>query len=115
MSEVHIPLGHSFTPCHVSQEAVCFHVLEADPNETAAEEKVQEELSFAERLLQQGRVAKAARMSSSKYRSTEHVSSTTNIIKQFFSGCKLVMTEKGKNMDHDTLDMVMFLKLNRSL
>ena len=86
-----------------------------DPNATDAEETTQQELSFAERTLLQGRAAKAARMSSSKYRSVDHVSSTTNILERLFSGCKLVMNEKRKHMDPDTLDMIMFLKVNRTL
>jgi len=61
------------------------------------------------------RDAKRARLSTSKYRNTEHVASTSNIVERANSSAKLNLSDLRKSMKPETLHMIMFLKHNRSL
>lgn len=73
------------------------------------------ELSYAQAALNSHRDAKRARLSTSKYRSTEHVASTSNIVERANSSAKLSLSDLRKSMKPETLHMIMFLKHNRSL
>ena len=53
---------------------------------------------------------KRRRISSSKYRSTSHVSPTTNVVERANSRAKLIMADR-----RDSMNMLMILKLNASL
>ena len=52
---------------------------------------------------------------SSKYRSTNHVASTSNIVERANSGAKLILTQQRKSMRPKTVNMIMLLKQNKSL
>ena len=67
------------------------------------------------RAQQQSEDKKRRRIEKSNYRSTEHVSATSNICERLFSAAKLIMTDLRKHMDPDTLNMVLFLKANKNL
>ena len=58
---------------------------------------------------------KLASVEKSAYRSTEHMSSTSNVCERLFSVAKLVMSHLRKNMDPDTLNMILLLKANKAL
>ena len=73
------------------------------------------QLSFFERAQKDSEDRKRARVEKSSYRSTEHVSATSNICERLFSLAKLVMTHLRKHMDPDTLNMILFLKANKQL
>ena len=73
------------------------------------------ELSYAQAALNSLRDAKRARLSTSKYRNTEHVASTSNIVERANSSAKLNLSDLRKSMKPETLHMIMFLKHNRSL
>jgi hypothetical protein len=73
------------------------------------------ELSYAQAALNSHRDAKRARLSTSKYRNTEHVASTSNIVERANSSAKLNLSDLRKSMKPETLHMIMFLKHNRSL
>jgi len=73
------------------------------------------QLSFFERAHKESQDRKRARVEKSNYRSTEHVSATSNICERLFSLAKLIMTHLRKHMDPDTLNMILFLKANKQL
>ena len=88
------------------------------PTATAAvpaTEPASPEVSFFQRAQKQGEEKKRRRIEKSIYRSTEHVSATSNICERLFSAAKLIMTDLRKNMDPDTLNMILFLKANKNL
>jgi hypothetical protein len=72
-------------------------------------------LSFFEKSQKESQSVKRSRVEKSKYRSTEHVSSTSNVCERLFSVAKLVMSDLRKQMDPDTLNMILFLKANKQL
>ena len=45
----------------------------------------------------------------------KHVSPTSNICERLFSRAKLIMSATRKNMNPDTLNMLLFLRANRHL
>ena len=51
----------------------------------------------------------------SNYRSTKHVSPTTNVVERANSQAKLIMTDSRDNLAPETLSMPMILKHNKSL
>ena len=57
---------------------------------------------------------KRARTSTSKYRCTNHVSPTTNVVERANSQSKLIMTDMRSSLHPDTLNMLMILKHNKS-
>jgi len=72
-------------------------------------------LSFFEKSQKESQSMKRSRVEKSKYRSTEHVSSTSNVCERLFSVAKLVMSDLRKHMEPDTLNMILFLKANKQL
>ncbi len=58
---------------------------------------------------------KRARIDKSKYRSTQHVTATSNISERLFSLAKLIMSYLRKHMDPDHLEWLPFLKANNNL
>jgi len=73
------------------------------------------DLSFAESLLRDGRNVKRRRLATSKYRSTEHVSATSNVCERLFSRARLIMNHLRSHMDPDSCEMLLFLKVNSEL
>ena len=89
--------------------------LKAPLQEEEEEEETKEEGSYTESILKNADGRKRLKTDTSKYRSTEHVSSTTNIVERINSQAKLIMNEKGKKMDPDCLFLLLFLKMNRHM
>ena len=58
---------------------------------------------------------KRRRISSSKYRSTSHVSPTTNVVERANSQAKLIMADRHDSMAPETLNMLLILEHNASL
>ena len=85
------------------------------PLQEEEEEETKEEGSYKESILKNADGRKRLKTDTSKYRSTEHVSSTTNIVEQIISQAKLIMNEKRKKMDPDILFLLLFLKMNRHM
>ena len=81
----------------------------------AAAEPATPDVSFFQRAQQRSEDKKRKRVEKSSYRSTEHVSATSNICERLFSAAKLIMTDLRKHMDPDTLNMILFLKANKNL
>jgi hypothetical protein len=72
------------------------------------------ELSYAEIILSEAdEDAKRRRVIESKYRSTEHVLSTSNLCERLFSQCKILMSDRRKSMHPQTLNEILFLKANK--
>jgi hypothetical protein len=86
-----------------------------DPAEGVAAAAPVVQLSFFERAHKDSHDKKKARLEKSKYRSTEHVSAMSNICERLFSLAKLIMTHLRKSMDPETLNMLLFLKANKTL
>ena len=74
-----------------------------------------EDEDYATRALRIAEDQKRRRISASKYRSTNHVSPTTNVVERANSQAKLIMADRRDSMAPETLNMLMILKLNASL
>ena len=72
-------------------------------------EEEDDQEGFAARLLREG----AVRQRSTKYRSTTHVASQTNLCERLFSDGRLVMSHLRSHMDPDSLELCLFLKANK--
>lgn len=70
---------------------------------------------YADAILNDADERKRGRLSASKYRCTNHVSPTTNIVERANSQAKLNMTDRRSHMSPETLQIIMILKLNKSL
>jgi hypothetical protein len=55
---------------------------------------------------------KRCRVEASRYRSTLHVSATSNICERLFSNARLIMNHLCASMDPASCDMLLFLKFN---
>lgn len=84
-------------------------------NEEIEGQANEEEVGFADEALHEAESRKKARLSKSEYRSTEHCHSTTDCVERLFSRCKLNMTSLRKKMDPDSLEMLVFLRANKTL
>ena len=87
------------------------------PAEDNKEEEKDDGLAVAQHLYDRNQARKKARtmLTSSMYRSTKHVCSTTNIVERLFSRAKLVMTDLRRSMYPRNLEMLMFRRSNRHL
>jgi hypothetical protein len=72
-------------------------------------------MSFAQKYLIREALLKRRRTSSQKYRSTEHVSPTSNSCERLFSAARLIMSYLRSGMDCDSCGMLLFLKVNLRL
>ena len=81
-------------------------------NDAAADEA---DVGYAEKLMQSARQQKRRRVENSKYKSTAHVVSTSNIVERLFSHAKLILSSLRRSMHPKTLNMLLFLKANRHL
>ena len=73
------------------------------------------ETAYADAILEDAADQKRRRTSAFKYRCTNHISPTTNIVEIANSHVKLNMTDKRSHMHPETLQLIMILKLNKSL
>ena len=71
--------------------------------------------NYAESVLWGASLKKRRRISDSKYRSTNHVSPTTNIVERANSQAKPTITDRRNRMLPETLNMLMTLMHNKSL
>ena len=80
-------------------------------SEASVEEKEDDsELSYVEQAVRAVQSQKRQRTYKSKYRPTGHVSPTANIVERFNSQAKLIMSDRRKSMNPDTLNMILILK-----
>ena len=70
------------------------------------------DLSFADSLLRDGRDIKRRRIAASKYRCTEHITSTSNVCERLFSAARLIMNHLRGHIDPDSCEILLFLKIN---
>ena len=84
-------------------------------SEEVKEDEPEPEVSYAESVLRGAELQKRRRTSASKYRSTRHVSPTTNIVERANSQAKLIMADRRSSLLPETLHMLMILKHNKSL
>ena len=61
------------------------------------------------------RARKKQKVYTTRYKSTLHVSPTSNICERAFSRAKLIMTAQRRCMDPSTLDGLLFLRYNKDL
>ena len=87
-------------------------VAETDRQEN---EPQPDEEDHTDKALRTAEAHKRRRISASKYRSTKHVSPTSNVVERANSQAKLIMTDKRERLAPETLDMLMILKHNKSL
>jgi hypothetical protein len=71
------------------------------------------DLSFADTLLRNGQDKKRRRLAASKYRSTEHVTATSNICERLFSAARLILNHLRSHMDPNSCELLLFLKVNK--
>ena len=100
---------------NIEKAAVAIFKIPTTAAPVAAATPPPPQLSFFQRAQQESELRKRARIEKSSYRSTEHVSATSNICERLFSLAKLIMTHLRKHMDPDTLNMILFLKANKTL
>ena len=74
-----------------------------------------DDVGYAMRILNNAESNKRARTDKSKYRSTQHVTATSNLCERLFSLAKLIMSYLRKHMDPDHLEWLLFLKANKNL
>ena len=68
-------------------------------------------MSYIEsKLSETNEEVKKRRVHGSKYRSTEHVISTSNLCERLFSQSKIIMTDRRKSIQAKTLNEILFLK-----
>jgi hypothetical protein len=98
------------------QEKAAVKIFLVEETGTEPPEVVDEDddAGYAERILNAAEVNKRARVSKSKYRSTLHVSSTSNLCERLFSVAKLIMSPLRKHMDPDHVQCLLFLKANKN-
>jgi len=89
--------------------------LEATPGNQEEEEDEETDVGYAERVLLNANRAKKQRNDVSKYRSTRHVISQSNLCERLFSLAKLIMSDRRKSMHPKTLNNVLLLRANRHL
>ena len=82
--------------------------------EEVKEDEPEPEVSYAESVLRGAELQKRRRTSASKYRSTSHVSPTTNIVERANSQAKLIMADRRSSLLPQTLNMLMIVKHNKS-
>ena len=70
---------------------------------------------YADRALRVAQQQKRRRVSASKYRPTDHVSPTTNIVDRANSHAKLIITDRRSSLSPDAANMLIILKHSRSL
>ena len=80
--------------------------------EIQAEAPDQNGAGFAADLLRRAHEDKRRRLATSKYQDVTHVSPTTVINERLFSNCRVIMNHLRKNMDPDSLELLVFLKIN---
>ena len=97
------------------KHAVNFFLKPPPTTTTEEKEDEQQDLSYAQKIMRHGERQKKQRTSVSKYRSTRHVSSTSNIVERINSQAKLVLSDRRSSMSPDTLNMILILKANKSL
>jgi hypothetical protein len=91
-----------------------FLIADAPPDDEAGEYDGEITAARSHLEYQQRKKARTA-LSSSRYRPTLHISSTTNMVERLFSRAKIVMTDLRKSMTPRNLEMLMFLRSNRHL
>ena len=87
----------------------------ADNAEAGDEREPTEEEGYADRALRVAEQRKRRRVAASKYRPTDHVSPTTNVVERANSQAKLIITDRRSRLHPDTVNMLMILKHSRSL
>lgn len=87
----------------------------ADNAEVGDEREPTEEEGYADRALRVAEQRKRRRVAASKYRPTDHVSPTTNVVERANSQAKLIITDRRSRLHPDTVNMLMILKHSRSL
>lgn len=104
------------------RHSVAHFLLTEQPHEdrgsiTSDDEGEEEETSYAVSLIEEDdeKVRKKQKIIASRYKSTLHVSPTSNICERAFSRAKLIMTPQRRSMDPSTLDGLMFLRYNSDM
>ena len=104
------------------RHSVAHFLLTEQPHEdrgsiTSDDEGEEEETSYAVSLIEEDdeKVRKKQKVIASRYKSTLHVSPTSNICERAFSRAKLIMTPQRRSMDPSTLDGLMFLRYNSDM
>jgi len=70
---------------------------------------------YGEDILRSAEKSKRARVLTSKYRSTAHVASNSNIVERANSRAKLILSTQRRRMKSETVQMTLFLHQNKSL
>jgi len=68
-----------------------------------------------EDILRSAEKSKCAKVLTSKYRSTAHVASNSNIVERANSRAKLILSAQRRRMSSETVQMTLFLHQNNSL
>ena len=87
---------------------------DATNNDDAADAAIETE-GYGEDILKSAEKIKRARISTSKYRSTMHVASNSNIVERANSRAKPILSAQRRRMNSETVQSTLFLQQNKSL
>ena len=93
-----------------------FLIDEDDENSDENDTEEDRERNAAQKLLDENRERKRARFQKpTRYRCMNHIHPTTNKVERLFSRAKLVLTDMRKRMTPRHVELLLFLRMNRSL
>ena len=96
-------------------EASACSIFKRKINEINEPDCPDNDLGYADQILRASAQKKRAREEDTEYRSVKHVSPISNICERLFSRANITISATRKNMDPDSLNMLLFLKANRKL
>jgi hypothetical protein len=73
------------------------------------------QISFEEEMRNEVNSKIAAKSKPPAYRSTFHISATSNIVERLFSRAGIIMSPRRRGMDPSTLEMLVMLRLNKDM
>jgi len=111
---IKIQSGQDATLTREEKSAVKIFLKPVAPTipEIQAQAPDQNGAGFADDLLRRAHEAKRRRLATSKYQDVTHVSPTTVLNERLFSNCRVIMNHLRKSMDPDSLELLIFLKVN---
>ena len=97
------------------EEAHAVQTFNITAEETSAVAAPKENLTFEEEMRLAVEARKASKGAGQKYRSTFHISPTSNVVERLFSRAGIIMSPRRRQMDPSTVEMFLMLRVNKHL